>query len=118
MGGQLPGTKAHLSCNRNFAISVEPFLTTRTCQANGAWTYRQPTCNRRCEYFEIQHGSELYSQYEQSNGGYKPGTIVIFSCDPGYTLKSTSGHDYNRCANSGYWTFTHPQCIKEGNRRQ
>ena len=108
------GTTAYHSCNRNFSFSG--YRRARECEAGGGWTSSKVTCARRCEHFDIQHGSELYSQYELGNGGYNPGTIVVFSCDSGYTLESDSGHDYNRCNYAAYWEFIHPECIK-GNRK-
>ncbi|XP_078077349.1 inactive serine protease PAMR1 isoform X3 [Mustelus asterias] len=106
------GTIVQFTCNYLFNLSGS---TQRTCQQDGTWTEKQPTCtkeNINC----IDSGAPLKGQQRVLPGsgeihqGYATiGTIVQFTCDYSFVL---SGNAQRTCQHDGRWTEKQPACIK------
>ncbi|KAL0164645.1 hypothetical protein M9458_040398, partial [Cirrhinus mrigala] len=46
---------------------------------------------------------------ETNRGSFPVGTLLQYSCDPGYTLDS---YNIITCTSSGHWNSDPPRCIK------
>uniref|UniRef100_A0A674NBB4 CUB and Sushi multiple domains 2 n=1 Tax=Takifugu rubripes TaxID=31033 RepID=A0A674NBB4_TAKRU len=79
--------------------------TTRMCQLDGQWSGSPPHCSGDsaglCGDPGIPvHGIRLGEEFSV-------GSIVYFSCEPGYTLK---GSPERSCLANGTWLGTQPEC--------
>ncbi|KAH1170647.1 hypothetical protein KIL84_006265 [Mauremys mutica] len=73
------------------------------CQTDDTWDPPLPVCEPvTCVSPEVENG--------RTNGvqtAYRPRDLVVFKCDPGYTL---SGSPKTRCQNDGRWDPPVPVC--------
>ncbi|XP_056150456.1 sushi domain-containing protein 6 [Lampris incognitus] len=56
----------------------------------------------------VPHG-DLVNQTEANRGSFSPGTLLTYSCDPGYTPE---GPTSITCTSSGAWSYQPPRCIR------
>ncbi|XP_019850306.1 PREDICTED: sushi, von Willebrand factor type A, EGF and pentraxin domain-containing protein 1-like isoform X2 [Amphimedon queenslandica] len=101
-----PGTTfqstATFTCRRGFRLSGS---RVRTCQANGSWSGRQPTCIRiKCPKVSPPRYGKVYA-----SGNY-PGSYLRYDCIYGYSL---SGPSKRVCLPSGHWDGKEPKCVKD-----
>ncbi|GFR81199.1 neurogenic locus notch homolog protein 1, partial [Elysia marginata] len=88
-------------CYQGFTITGPD---TVTCQADGSWT-QMPTCETsRCSPLP---GSPGNGSHTVEGDGTSYGTIVRFSCDPGYDL---IGNTTMLCDSQGQWVGNMPTC--------
>ncbi|XP_067849736.1 inactive serine protease PAMR1-like isoform X2 [Heptranchias perlo] len=108
------GTIVQFTCNYLFVLSGN---AQRTCQQDGTWTEKLPTCtkvptSKSC----ADPGVPLNGQQRILPGsghihqGYATmDTIVQFTCNYSYVL---SGNAQRTCQQDGTWTEKQPTCIK------
>ncbi|GCB68944.1 hypothetical protein scyTo_0005390 [Scyliorhinus torazame] len=107
------GTIVHFTCNDLFILSGS---AQRSCQHNGTWTDKQPTCtkeSKRCTDpgVPINGQQRILPGSGHINQGYATvGTVVQFTCDYLFLL---SGSAQRTCQEDGTWTEKHPVCTKE-----
>uniref|UniRef100_A0A8C0GSV5 Sushi domain-containing protein n=1 Tax=Chelonoidis abingdonii TaxID=106734 RepID=A0A8C0GSV5_CHEAB len=93
------GTYVNYSCEPDYALSGEASIY---CTTSGTWSHPSPLCEATCLGPEVENG--------RTNGvqpAYRPRDIVVFECDPGYTL---SGSPKTQCQDDGRWDPPVPVC--------
>nr|XP_013999191.1 unnamed protein product [Salmo salar] len=55
----------------------------------------------------VEHG-DLVNQTEANRGSFLPGTLLSYSCEPGYT---PDGPTTITCTTAGTWSHLPPRCI-------
>ena len=94
-----PGGIATYSCNSGYELVG---TERRTCQNDGQWSDRAPTCRIvRCG------GLSDPSNGRVSISANIPGGIATYSCNSGYELV---GRDTRTCQNDGVWSGIAPMC--------
>ena len=99
--GNRPGSTATYTCDRG---SVLVGQARRTCQNNGEWSGKAPTCTRSsCGIPKAPRNGFVQFQCRTV------GCSAKFSCRNGYTLK---GSRNILCENNGSWSRSTPTCEK------
>uniref|UniRef100_A0A8C3HUP9 Sushi domain-containing protein n=1 Tax=Chrysemys picta bellii TaxID=8478 RepID=A0A8C3HUP9_CHRPI len=98
------GTSVNYSCEPGYALTGQASIY---CTASGIWSPPPPRCKEvLCIAPEIENGRKN----GRTNGvqpAYRPRDIVVFECDPGYTL---SGSHETQCQDDGRWDPPVPVC--------
>ncbi|XP_041950128.1 sushi domain-containing protein 6 isoform X2 [Alosa sapidissima] len=106
--GSVPvGTLLQYSCYPGYMLDGPSIIT---CAASGHWSYEPPLCIRTdgCPRPSgVQHG--WVNLTETNRGSVPVGTVLQYSCDPGYML---DGPSVVTCAASGHWSYQPPLCIR------
>ncbi|XP_065259499.1 complement receptor type 1 [Emys orbicularis] len=96
------GSTVNFTCEEGHRLIGQPY---RRCEISGmhvAWSGEVPICETTCISPEVENG--------RTNGvqpAYRPRDIVVFECDPGYTL---SGSPETQCQDDGRWDPPVPVC--------
>jgi len=99
-GGRFPATATYV-CDAGFATRDAP---TRTCNADGSWSGKEPTCRGiRCN--QIPLGS-LYT-FTTTNNNRFPSTAT-YTCNAGF---STADPAVRTCNADGTWAGLPPSCL-------
>ncbi|XP_067902029.1 inactive serine protease PAMR1-like isoform X2 [Heterodontus francisci] len=105
-------TIVQFTCNYLFVLSGS---AQRTCQQDGTWTEKQPTCIKETVSC-TDPGVPLKGQRrilpgsgEIQQGYATVGTIVQFTCNYSFVL---SGSAQRTCQQDGTWTEKQPTCTK------
>lgn len=95
------GQMVNFFCNDGFSrVGVKKV----TCLKTGKWSDEFPTCERdMCEEPFIANGS-----FEENDGSYPIGDMVVFSCDAGHILK---GAKKITCESDSEWSAPFPICV-------
>uniref|UniRef100_A0A8C4XXS1 Sushi domain-containing protein n=1 Tax=Gopherus evgoodei TaxID=1825980 RepID=A0A8C4XXS1_9SAUR len=97
------GSAVTYKCNSGYPLIGEASIHCTTEDGlNGVWSARPPRCGATCVSPEVENG--------RTNGvqpAYRPRDIVVFECDPGYTL---SGSPKTQCQDDGRWDPPVPVC--------
>ena len=97
--GNRPGSTATYTCNRGYVLVGQ---ARRTCQDNGKWSGKAPTCRLvTCEKLRDPANGDV----DQS--GNRPGSTATYTCDRGYVLV---GQARRSCQNNGEWSGKAPTC--------
>jgi CUB/sushi domain-containing protein len=97
--GTTPGSTATYSCNSGYQLVGD---AVRTCQNNGQWTGREPTCDALdCGTLE-----------DPTNGAVNirdtaAGSVALYECNPGYIL---AGKPQRVCLPYSQWSGSAPTC--------
>ncbi|XP_067390586.1 complement receptor type 2-like, partial [Emydura macquarii macquarii] len=95
------GMSVNYHCDPGYSFLGEASLH---CTASGAWSHPLPHCEAECVSPVVGNG--------RTNGvqlPYRPRDVVVFECDPGYTL---SGSPEIHCQDDGRWDPPIPICEK------
>ena len=97
----LVGSRATYTCSSGYVLVGEE---SRTCQADGNWSGRAPTC------LIVRCGGLS----NPSNGRVRitndvPGSTATYTCNSGYTLV---GGETRTCQNDGTWSGSAPTCTR------
>ncbi|KAM9148116.1 complement receptor type 1 isoform 21-T23 [Pangshura tecta] len=107
-GRRVSGDRQVYSYKDNVTFACDPGYTMKghrlsQCQADDTWDPPLPVCEpATCVSPEVENG--------RTNGvqaAYRPRDIVVFECDPGYTL---SGSPETQCQDDGRWEPPVPVC--------
>ncbi|KAM3871338.1 sushi domain-containing protein 6-like [Diretmus argenteus] len=101
------GTVIEFFCNEGFILKGD--YNYLTCQ-NGQWDGpMQISCvSQGCvRPFMVQHGSTNLT--ETNRGSFPVGTVLQYSCDPGYLA---DGPSILTCTPLGHWSSEPPRCIR------
>ncbi|KAM6961100.1 sushi domain-containing protein 4, partial [Aplochiton taeniatus] len=101
------GTVIEYFCNQGFTLKGDyEYLTCRDGQWEGPM---QITCvSQGCvRPYMVQHGTTNLT--ETNRGAFPVGTVLQYSCDPGYVADEPSTLT---CTSLGHWSSPPPQCIR------
>ena len=108
-----------MECNDGFELKM--MSNKIICREDGSWASAEqsgfPTCREKtCDYPDpsipvIENGSlEINGNRQGPNGGYKPGSVALYHCHPGYALVPLSAG--KRVCHKGKWEGNMPACSK------
>ncbi|XP_030418076.1 complement receptor type 2-like [Gopherus evgoodei] len=100
------GSAVIYKCDQGFSLIGNASIHCTTKDNNGEWSGPAPECKVvKCPEPEVKNGKK------QSGFGpnYSYGNIVIFECDSGYTLNSSSSV---KCEANNSWVPSLPTCLR------
>ncbi|XP_067257601.1 sushi, von Willebrand factor type A, EGF and pentraxin domain-containing protein 1 isoform X4 [Chanodichthys erythropterus] len=90
----------HYECHKGFVLEG---VKTRTCQVDGKWDNKAPTCRA------VSCGRPIVSKDVLVRGDdYTFGKRLLFSCNLGFILK---GAPTSVCSANGSWSEAPPKCL-------
>ncbi|KAK4294511.1 hypothetical protein Pmani_032873, partial [Petrolisthes manimaculis] len=94
---------ARFSCRPGYTLEGDGQLT---CSSKGRWQGQPPRCKEtQCPApTHISHGSQDVANFR---GVYGHGTVVTYTCNPGYLLE---GSATATCDHTAHWTSPPPVC--------
>ncbi|XP_065563141.1 sushi, von Willebrand factor type A, EGF and pentraxin domain-containing protein 1-like [Artemia franciscana] len=107
------GTEATLECFNGFDNQPQD-VRSLSCGEDGTWKTKEskdlPSClERTCPHVkQLIYGSSEIDGLHAANGGYSDGTVIMYSCAPGYIL---IGPQKRLCRN-GNWSGEDPECLQ------
>lgn len=127
LSGNNPGSTATYRCNAGFRLRGE---SRRTCQTNGQWSGKAPTCQREfnittpsasmqslaylCCSFSIAavrcRRLNNPSDGSVSLSGTTVGSTATYSCNDGFTLQ---GQSTRTCQSNSQWSGSAPTCQRK-----
>ncbi|XP_063849030.1 LOW QUALITY PROTEIN: uncharacterized protein LOC135093582 [Scylla paramamosain] len=95
--------KARYSCRPGFRLEGDEVMT---CSSKGKWQGQSPKCKEsQCPTpAQINNG---FMEVANFRGVYGHGTVVTYTCSPGYRLVGAASHT---CNHTGQWSDNPPMC--------
>ncbi|KAG0714717.1 Sushi, von Willebrand factor type A, EGF and pentraxin domain-containing protein 1 [Chionoecetes opilio] len=95
--------KAVYTCRPGFRLEGDEVLT---CSSKGKWQGQSPRCKEsQCPTpAQVPNG---FMEVANFRGVYGHGTVVTYSCSPGYKLEGAASHT---CDHTGAWSKDPPVC--------
>ncbi|XP_019620153.1 PREDICTED: CUB and sushi domain-containing protein 1-like [Branchiostoma belcheri] len=110
------GSSVSYTCQDGYRLAGEATLTcTRSPGSRPKWDHQMPACEevpiQLCHDPAFLH----YGSYDPKTHHYRVGSVVTFSCDPGYVLKGSKNLTClmgNSRVSTPRWSNAYPTCEK------
>ena len=116
------------TCDPGFMLEDPSDDGQRTCGILGQWSRSEPTCKRRCYFFQAScsknadlisvincgYPGRLENGYVEGSRSFLYGEGIRYSCRTGYQLKGGNGERI--CTEKGEWSGVAPKCERKTNR--